>query len=141
MRKRRGFALIELLLVAAVAGLLGGLLGGRMQGDRFSVLCASICFALGLLGIEALAVTIGAIVDLVHRWRPPLPPCHEGRCDHWDYGMSLEEPDPDVLQCRCGHRYRRRGERFVRVLSAEVELAYMTRDARGRWRPEPRRWA
>jgi hypothetical protein len=71
------------------------------------------------------------------------PPCESRVCGPRDYavigraeelGIPGNEP---VLQCRCGHRYLRRANRFFSITSRNYLQKYMVKLSwYSRWRPD-----
>jgi hypothetical protein len=143
MRRRRGCTLVELLYIV-------GILGGVATSATLALLGATLSDVLlgGLLGFVALPLGLPALLFVMltpsllrswwrDRWWPPRPPCFAGRCRADEYECTSRKPSR--FRCRCGHRYVQRDDRFLRVIGGEIQLAYMIRDQRGRWVPEPKR--
>lgn len=139
MASRRGFTLIELLVFLAMAA---GFAFGLAVGARHGKLAALACAGVGLGAVPFALLLLGAALDLAARRRPPRPRCFAGRCDYDAYlWIDVKHAGATGWRCACGDLYLEHGDRFLRVIKDDIALAYMVKDAKGRWRPEPRRAA
>jgi hypothetical protein len=140
MHARPAFTLIELIffIVMIECVLQGGKLGRHIVGGVHGWLLG------GFLGLIAFFLAVAVLALLGDLWggMPRLPKCRNGCCR--GPGMFRGEGDYEFEVigeeyrhvCRCGHRYRRRGRRFVEVNEDGTEAPYLVwRPFRG-WFPE-----
>lgn len=131
---RRGFTLIELLVfVMMILGACVGITYGCREGILATVGLALVGAVVGLFSPLLLLIPV-AIFD---RSEPGPPPCFKGTCGPTHYTWDLQAQQ-HLCRCRCGDRYELIGDQFVRHFDESLQLPYMKRDRRGRWRPERR---
>jgi hypothetical protein len=143
MGTRRGLTLLELLgCMAMIAGFTAGLALGARHGKVPALLCAGFGLAAAPLVLMLLGTALDLFFRLQERRRPPRPVCFAGPCDFERYTWTeVDELHGIGWRCACGDRYVERDDRFLRVVADDVALAYMVKDAKGRWHPESRRAA
>lgn len=112
------------MLAYVAASVFGAWWTHRKLGDSGYVLGAMG----GIIVFHFLRDLAVYLVQMGWQGRPPLPDCRSGRCGQRDYFIDDSQSEVTLL-CRCGHRYRRKGMRFLEVLPDGAEKPFL------RWRP------
>ncbi len=121
----------------ATCALVGALIGKAMGHGAIEGLTTGMLVAASpiiLLGLAHVALAF---------WRPVLPPCRCGRCNHSQYGLEAPAPGdaaaggaPLRFRCpRCDRSYEFTPGRFDELSSAGHVVPYMRHTKWGRWKP------
>jgi hypothetical protein len=131
-RVLRGFTLIEILgfIVFVVCVIYGAKLGQHIAESWYGGLLGGV---LGALAFIACGLALAGVKDLWKGWG--LPMCRNGCCrgpgyfsGYGDYDIQKSGREYYKV-CKCGDRYKRRGNRFVLVNKDSTETPYLI------WRP------
>jgi prepilin-type N-terminal cleavage/methylation domain-containing protein len=110
---RQGVTLIELLVVIVWVGIVVASARYGYERARWFGVVAGV---VGGLVIPMLIVRgIGFLEDFFLGGIPRFPQCKNGTCSKDDYEYVVLETNESAWQCKCGHRYGKRGRRFVEV--------------------------
>ncbi len=119
---------IWLILCAATGALLGNVTGyGTVRGLADGMIVAVSPIFLLMLALALMSL-----------WRPILPPCRCGKCNHKGYRyVSPASDNPSGIRFRCpecGRVYESSGGRFDEVSNDGHIIPYMRHSKLGRWK-------
>ena len=109
--RKRGQTLIELLVVIVWLGLIVAF--ARFGYDRARWFGVTAGVAVGIVIPIVVVRGLSFLEDLFWGGIPRFPQCKSGTCSREDYEIVKLETEENVWQCKCGHRYDKRGRRFV----------------------------
>ena len=116
-------SMIELgfLLLCAVLAILGWIIGSHLRAEWYY--CALAAVVGGF--IPAIVTTLMQRHDTRRmKKRPPYPVCEHGTCT-WDDYHAVNSRGEDVeFMCKCGKRYLKTGQQFLKLLDDGRTLPY-----------------